>query len=362
MVARLAAGPGDAALARGGRRPPRRARLAGRPHDRPLRGARRRRVRRRRARDARVRGGGGRHARARRHRARVLLGRKPRRRPARGDAAVARRVLRRFLRRRARARRGAARAPARGLAPDALRCSRSSPACRSHRPSGRSTRSSTARRRAGPRRRRSRGSATAVSIGIAAGSAVAGVLVDERGVRWAFGLGAAVALAGAPARLGCRGTLEAPAAAHRSEPSRLPSRRAPVAQWTERRTSNPRVGGSNPPGRIKHRLQIGCLDERIFSSRGRSSRRRAFASPLGDRRAPRALRFASRDLRPLIARRKHLRASSASGVPRSEVFSLLDFVTHVLRSLKRGSEREKSLLRQCMPLGLYCGRRRATWG
>ena len=34
-------------------------------------------------------------------------------------------------------------------------------------------------------------------------------------------------------------------------PCRLPSRRAPVAQWTERRTSNPRVAGSNPPGRIK---------------------------------------------------------------------------------------------------------------
>src|SRR4026207_2508080 len=28
------------------------------------------------------------------------------------------------------------------------------------------------------------------------------------------------------------------------------SSRAPVAQGTERRTSNPRVGGSNPPGRI----------------------------------------------------------------------------------------------------------------
>jgi MFS family permease len=37
---------------------------------------------------------------------------------------------------------------------------------------------------------------TAVSIGIAAGSAVAGVLVDERGVRWAFGLGAGAAFAG----------------------------------------------------------------------------------------------------------------------------------------------------------------------
>jgi MFS family permease len=38
---------------------------------------------------------------------------------------------------------------------------------------------------------------TAVSIGIAAGAAIAGVLVDERGVRWAFGLGAATALVGA---------------------------------------------------------------------------------------------------------------------------------------------------------------------
>ena len=32
---------------------------------------------------------------------------------------------------------------------------------------------------------------TAISVGIAAGSAVAGALVDERGVRWAFALGAA---------------------------------------------------------------------------------------------------------------------------------------------------------------------------
>ena len=32
---------------------------------------------------------------------------------------------------------------------------------------------------------------------------------------------------------------------------RLPCQRAPVAQWTERRTSNPRVAGSNPAGRIE---------------------------------------------------------------------------------------------------------------
>ena len=43
---------------------------------------------------------------------------------------------------------------------------------------------------------------TAVSIGIAAGSVLAGVLVDERGVRAAFAAGAAVAFCGALLRLG----------------------------------------------------------------------------------------------------------------------------------------------------------------
>ena len=38
---------------------------------------------------------------------------------------------------------------------------------------------------------------TAISIGFAAGAAAAGALVEERGVRWAFGFGAAVALGGA---------------------------------------------------------------------------------------------------------------------------------------------------------------------
>ena len=38
---------------------------------------------------------------------------------------------------------------------------------------------------------------TAISIGFAGGSAAAGALVEERSVRWAFGCGAAVALAGA---------------------------------------------------------------------------------------------------------------------------------------------------------------------
>ena len=37
---------------------------------------------------------------------------------------------------------------------------------------------------------------TAVSVGIATGFAGAGALVDERGVRWAFALGALVAFVG----------------------------------------------------------------------------------------------------------------------------------------------------------------------
>jgi MFS family permease len=48
---------------------------------------------------------------------------------------------------------------------------------------------------------------TAVSVGIAAGFAIGGALVDERGVRWSFALGAAVALAGAVLAWARRGTL-----------------------------------------------------------------------------------------------------------------------------------------------------------
>jgi MFS family permease len=65
---------------------------------------------------------------------------------------------------------------------------------------------------------------TAVSIGIATGSAAAGVLVDERGVRAAFGLGAAIAFGGALLAWMRRGTLRArPAAglAESGEPSTL---------------------------------------------------------------------------------------------------------------------------------------------
>ena len=48
---------------------------------------------------------------------------------------------------------------------------------------------------------------TAISVGIAGGSAISGVLVDERGVRWSFALGAAIALAGAVLGWARRGTL-----------------------------------------------------------------------------------------------------------------------------------------------------------
>ncbi len=54
---------------------------------------------------------------------------------------------------------------------------------------------------------------TAVSIGIAAGSVLAGVLVDERGVRAAFAAGAAVAFCGALFGWARRGTLRPPASA-----------------------------------------------------------------------------------------------------------------------------------------------------
>ena len=48
---------------------------------------------------------------------------------------------------------------------------------------------------------------TAVSIGIATGSAAAGMLVDDRGVEWAFGLGAVAATAAALLALARRGTV-----------------------------------------------------------------------------------------------------------------------------------------------------------
>ena len=64
---------------------------------------------------------------------------------------------------------------------------------------------------------------TAVSIGIAAGSVAAGVLIDERGVRWTFGVGAAVAFCAAVVGWARRGTL----ASNERESVRQPSRLAP---------------------------------------------------------------------------------------------------------------------------------------
>jgi MFS family permease len=57
---------------------------------------------------------------------------------------------------------------------------------------------------------------TAISIGIAIGSALGGLLVDERGVRWSFAVGAVVAFAGAALGWLRRGTLLSPS-------KRLPS-------------------------------------------------------------------------------------------------------------------------------------------
>ena len=48
---------------------------------------------------------------------------------------------------------------------------------------------------------------TAISVGYACGAAAAGIVVEERGVRWAFGLGAAIALLGVGVGWLRRGTL-----------------------------------------------------------------------------------------------------------------------------------------------------------
>ncbi|HET6602521.1 MAG TPA: MFS transporter, partial [Gaiella sp.] len=57
---------------------------------------------------------------------------------------------------------------------------------------------------------------TAVSIGIATGSVLAGILVDERGVRAAFAAGAVIAFCGALLGWARRGTLRP--SAYRAEP------------------------------------------------------------------------------------------------------------------------------------------------
>ncbi|HEX5583857.1 MFS transporter [Gaiella sp.] len=67
---------------------------------------------------------------------------------------------------------------------------------------------------------------TAISVGIATGTAAGGLLVDEQGVRWAFGVGAALALVGALAGLVRRGTLAGGPLQHSvtgPDPARAPS-------------------------------------------------------------------------------------------------------------------------------------------
>ena len=64
---------------------------------------------------------------------------------------------------------------------------------------------------------------TAVSIGIATGSAVAGLLVDEHGVRWAFGFAAVIAFCGALLGLARRGTLVVPRPSTRADETGEPS-------------------------------------------------------------------------------------------------------------------------------------------
>ena len=62
---------------------------------------------------------------------------------------------------------------------------------------------------------------------------------------------------------------------------RLPYEHAPVAQWTERRTSNPRVGGSNPPGRIELPANRHNLVRRSATRRPRQRLRAVFLSEIG---------------------------------------------------------------------------------
>ena len=199
----------DAALARRRRRPPGCARLGRGAHGRHLCDRRRVRVRSGRAGDAGP-GGGARRAGARRRRARLLRGGEPRRGPARG-APAGRSDLRRFI--------GGAFVLSGAML--TLQLAVSIPTlCVLAFVAGlpiaptigalytlidRSARSGTVAEAFA-------WFGTAISVGIAAGSAVGGVLVDERGVRWSFGLGAAVALVGAVLGWARRGTLRGPAA------------------------------------------------------------------------------------------------------------------------------------------------------
>ena len=62
---------------------------------------------------------------------------------------------------------------------------------------------------------------TAVGVGIAGGSVLAGVVIDARGVRWAFGIGAAVAFGAAMLGWARRGTIASGARESGGRPSAL---------------------------------------------------------------------------------------------------------------------------------------------
>ena len=160
----------------------------------------------RRARDARVRRR-ARRARARRDRTRVLRGRKPRRR-LRQRPAADRDDLRRFI--------FGAVGVAAGLLALQLAVSLPTLALLSFvaglpiAPTVAALYTMIDRSaRAGTAAEAFAWFGTAISVGYALGAAVAGVVVEERGVRWAFGVGAAIALLGAGVGWLRRGTLTA---------------------------------------------------------------------------------------------------------------------------------------------------------
>ena len=119
----------------------------------------------------------------------------------------------------------------------------------------------------------SRGSVPRSRSGSPSGTALGGFR-RRAGIRWALRRRAVVALLGAPSSsfVGRRSPATAAprAGVRRTAPRRgLPYDDAPVAQGTERRTSNPRVGGSNPPGRMA------THGRSARTSRRRQARRRA---------------------------------------------------------------------------------------
>ena len=114
---------------------------------------------------------------------------------------------------------------------------------------------------------------------------------------------------------------------HRRHPSGLPFPHAPVAQWTERRTSNPLVGGSNPPGRIDVLAQM----------RHPAGRRWAAQCARGDGRGSSA-REGAEVVAPLIPRLRPARDEDYAGAFLVGVVGTKQTVTQqsALRLWRRG--------------------------